>query len=319
VEPAPRAAYDSPARSQQARATRRAIVAAAGELFLEQGFAATTIDAVAARAGVGRKTVFSSVGGKGALLKLVWDWALVGDDEPVPMSDRPAVRAMLAERDPLRLVRMWVDMLLDVGARAAPIGAVVMAAADVDPEVRALVATIHRESLAGATAFVTHLADAGGLRAGVAVEEGAEACWALVNSLLQQLLVAGRGWSREAYGDWLVELVSATLLPAPASSTDRPRSRVRVVDVPERGQYEALVEGRLAGRLTYERTKRVVVLVHTDVGPGVEDLRVADALVRRALDDVRSDGHTRVLAVCPFVTWWLGRHPDDASLLLATG
>src|SRR5687768_5299305 len=104
--------YLSPVRSEQARATRRAIVTAAAELFGSQGFAATTIDAIADRAGVGRKTVFASVGGKGALLKLAWDWAMAGDDEAVPMAERPAVQAILAERDPHRLVALWTDLLL---------------------------------------------------------------------------------------------------------------------------------------------------------------------------------------------------------------
>lgn len=87
-----RAPYTSRLRSEQARATRRTIVAAASDLFVEKGYAATTIDAVAERAVVGRKTVFSSVGGKDALLKLAWDWAVVGDDESVPMAERPQSR-----------------------------------------------------------------------------------------------------------------------------------------------------------------------------------------------------------------------------------
>ena len=72
--------YASQVRDEQARRTRRAIVTAAHDLFLAQGYAATTIDAIAAAAHVSRRTVFNSVGGKAALLKLAWDWAVVGDD-----------------------------------------------------------------------------------------------------------------------------------------------------------------------------------------------------------------------------------------------
>jgi AcrR family transcriptional regulator len=291
-------------------------VSAAGELFVERGYAATTIDAVAERAGVGRKTVFSSVGGKGALLKLAWDWALVGDDEPVPMVDRPAVQAILAEREPRRLVRMWVDMQLEVAARAAPVGAVVMAAADVDDEAHELCESIRRESLAGATAFVAHLAQVGGLRPGVSLEQAAEACWAVVNSLLWHLLVSVRGWPASDYGDWLVDVVTATLLePAGRASSSASRPSVRVVHEPAVGRYEALVDGRPAGHLSYERTERLVVLTRTEVDPVLEDLGVAGALVRRALDDVRAEGATRVIAGCPFVTWWVSRHRDYAGLL----
>jgi AcrR family transcriptional regulator len=302
-----------PSRTRQARATRRAIVSAAAELFVERGFAATTIDAVAARAGVGRKTVFSSVGGKGALLKLAWDWALVGDDEPVPMVDRPAVRAILAEHEPRRLVRMWVDLQLDVAARASPLGAVVMAAADVDDEARELCESIRRESLVGATAFVEHLAAAGGLRSGVSLDRAAGACWAVVNSLLGHLLVSVRGWPATEYGDWLVDVLTATLLEP--TGPDTSPAAVRVVHEPAGGRYVALVDGRPAGHLSYERTERLVVLTHTEVDPGLEDRGVAGTLVRRALDDVRAEGATRVLAGCPFVTWWVSRHHDYAGLL----
>jgi len=310
-----RTPYSSAVRSQQARATRRAIVAAAGELFVQQGYAATTIDAVAERAGVGRKTVFSSVGGKGALLKLVWDWAIAGDDEPVPMSERPAAQAVRAERDAGRLVRMWVDMQLDVGSRVAPIGAVVMAAADVDPEVRALRDMIRDESLVGATQFVSHLSRVGGLRADVSIERGAQACWALINSLLLHLLVDTAGWSPREYGEWLVRALSSTLIASPGPSDRRPGHGVTTEHQSARSRYQASVDGRVAGRLSYQRAERLVVLTHTDVGQGFDDGGVADALVRAALDGVRAEGMTHVVPVCPYVAWWIGRHPDYASLV----
>ncbi len=309
-----RTPYSSALRADQARVTRRAIVAAAGELFVERGYAATTIDAVAERAGVGRKTVYSSVGGKSALLKLAWDWAISGDDEPVPMSERPAVQAILAERDPGRLVRMWVDMLLDVGARATAIGAVVLAAADVDADARALSQMIRQESLDGATAFVTHLAGVGGLRRDVSIERGADACWALVNSMLLHLLVGIRGWGLTEYGEWLVRVASTTLLEPDASASARPALAIRTGDERARERYEASVDGRIAGHLSYQRTARLCVLTHTEVDLGFDDRGVADALVRSALDDLRSDG-ARVIPVCPYVAWWIGQHPDYASLV----
>jgi AcrR family transcriptional regulator len=304
-----RAAYASPVRTDQARATRRAIVAAAADLFVAQGFAATTIDAVAERAGVGRKTVFSSVGSKGALLKLAWDFALAGDDEPVPMSERAAVQAMLAETDGHRLVRMWTDMLLDVGSRARDLGSVVLAAADVDAEARALRDAIRTETLAGATAFVTHLAGTGSLRADLGVARAADTCWALMNALLQDLLIADRGWSSSEYRDWFVRIVAATLL-APADVPPPPPA-VSVRHLPDAGRYEAVVDGRVVGRLSYETAQRVVVLLDTDVDDDAEG--VGGALVRRALDDVRAAGTHRVVTVCPFASWWLRRHPEFAA------
>src|ERR1043165_5051275 len=89
--------YSSQVRDEQARRTRQAVVTAARELFLAQGYAATTIDAIAEAAHVSRRTVFNSAGGKSVLLKLAFEWAIVGDDEPVALADRPAVRAVRAE------------------------------------------------------------------------------------------------------------------------------------------------------------------------------------------------------------------------------
>jgi AcrR family transcriptional regulator len=305
-------------RANQARATRRMIVTAAAQLFIERGYAATTIDAVAQRAGVGRKTVFSSVGGKGALLKEAWDWVLAGDDEPIPMSERPAVRAIIAEREPRRLVRMWVDMVVDVFSRGWPLAGVILAAADVDAEARALQDLIHRETLAGATAFVTHLAGTGGLRADLSIERGADICWALVNSRLQQLLVDARGWSPHGYGEWLVEVVSTTLLEPQAGALPHRTPQVRITHNPTQQRYEASVDGRNAGHLAYERTERLIVLIRTEVDPDYDDSRVADTLVRTAVDDIRADGRHHIIAVCPYVVWWLGRHPDYTALLFDT-
>jgi predicted GNAT family acetyltransferase len=236
------------------------------------------------------------------------------------MSERPAVQAILAERDPGELVRMWVDLQLDAATRGAQMGAVVMAAADVDDDARALRDLIRRETLAGATAFVTHLAGAGGLRPSLSVERAADACWALVNSLLPHLLMDTRGWPAREYAEWLVRVTSATLLdpdrPVPARSTPA----VRVVPEPAHERYQALVDGKTAGHLSYQQTERLVLLTRTSVEAGAAD-GVADALVRRALDDLQADGSRRVVPLCDYVSWWISRHPDYAALVYdaATG
>ena len=80
-----------------------------------------------------RRTVFNSVGGKVALLKLALDWAIVGDDEPIALADRPVIKAILAESDPRKALRLWVQTVTDVAARTTPLGEVLIAAADIDP------------------------------------------------------------------------------------------------------------------------------------------------------------------------------------------
>jgi len=205
--------YASQVRDEQARRTRRAIVTAAHDLFLAQGYAATTIDAIAEAAHVARRTVFNSVGGKAALLKLALDWAIVGDDEPVAMADRPAVKAILAESDPRKALMLWVQAVADVVGRTAPLGEVLTAAADIDPAAAELLAEASRQRMAGAAAFMRHLASLDGLAAGMTEQRAAELCWALTDGHLYRLLVAQRGWSTADFTRWLSDSLAAALLP----------------------------------------------------------------------------------------------------------
>jgi AcrR family transcriptional regulator len=204
--------YVSEVRDEQARRTRRAIVTAARDLFLAQGYAATTIDGIAEAAHVSRRTVFNSVGGKVALLKLALDWAIVGDDEPVAMADRPAVAAIQAERDPRQALALWVRTITDAAARIAPIGAVLYAAADGDPEAADLLAESARGRMWGARAFVAHLASLDGLATEVSEQQAADLCWALMDGHLYRLLVGERGWTPAEFERWLFTSLAAALL-----------------------------------------------------------------------------------------------------------
>lgn len=201
-------AYRSDLRAEQARATRRAVVGAARDLFVERGYDRTTLDAVAEAAGVSRRTVVNAVGGKAALLKLAWDEALVGDDEPVPMVDRPAVLAIRASADPVESYRLWAAMVADVTGRAVALHRVLVAAADVDPDAAELLARSERERLEGARAFAQHLASIDGLS--VPEDRAADAFWALNASTLYRSLVLDRGWSVERFTTWLAAQAAAS-------------------------------------------------------------------------------------------------------------
>jgi AcrR family transcriptional regulator len=207
--------YRSTLRADQARQTRRNIVAAASELFVTVGYVATTIDAVAEKAGVGRRTVFSSVGGKPALLKLAWDWALAGDDEPVPMVDRPAVQRMMAEDDPRRLVTLWCANAAELSSRAGPLGRALRAAAGIDAEAAEQLEVVERESLSGARAFVGQVDRLGGLHADLTVDQAAELVWAYMGPGLYEPLVLKRGWGPAAYQACLDRAVAAAILAEP--------------------------------------------------------------------------------------------------------
>jgi AcrR family transcriptional regulator len=204
--------YDSPLRDEQARATRRAIVTAAAELFISQGYAATTMDAIARAANVSRKTVFAAGGSKFVLLKDAFDWSLVGDDEPIPMADRAPVQGILATSDPTQAIRLWVAMITDTATRAAPIGAALAAAAHVDDEAAALVLLSDKHRLEGARAFVAHLSAIGGLRTGLSRAEAADLCWLAMDPGPYVRLVIERGWSAARFRRWLTAAVTRELL-----------------------------------------------------------------------------------------------------------
>jgi AcrR family transcriptional regulator len=208
-----RRAYASPLREAQARETRRAVVDAAARLFVEHGYAGTTIDLVAAEAWVSRKTVFSSVGGKARLLEVAWDWALVGDDEPVAMSDRPEVHALEAEADPERLVERWAAFVADISARIAPLHPVLRAAADVDAEAAQVDAVSTRNRELGARMFVDRLAAVGGLRGDLTLERATHVAFVLMDPSPYDELVRSRGWAHQDYVDWLARLARASFRP----------------------------------------------------------------------------------------------------------
>ncbi len=207
-----RRSYRSTLREGQARATRRAVVDAARDLFVEHGWARTTIDAVAARAGVSRKTVFTSVGGKAALLRLALDWALVGDDEPVPLSGRQVIADLERLQDPRALVARWAPFVAELEERAAPLAGVLVVAADADPEAAEAQAVSERNRLGGAEFVVARLAAIGGLRPGLTTGRAVAAALVIMDPAVHRTLVREHGWSLAEYAEWIERAAVAELL-----------------------------------------------------------------------------------------------------------
>lgn len=204
--------YKSDLRTEQARSTRRQIVTAASKLFAERGYSSTTIDEVALEAGVSRKTVFTSVGGKVELLKLAYDWAVTGDDVPMRMADRPEVRELIAETDAVKLLEGYAVLLSTQMARVAPVHSALRAAADVDPQAHELFEKVQGQRLAGMRQPVALLAERGDLRAGLTQKRATDILWLYVEPLQWELLVQRRGWSPAAYAEWLAASLKLHLL-----------------------------------------------------------------------------------------------------------
>ena len=195
--------YRSPLRSVQARETRRVIVSAASRLFIEVGFGATTIDAVAEAAGVSRKTVFTAVGGKAELLKLAIEWAIAGDDDAVVLAQRPETVGLLQESDPALLLRGWAQLLVEIDARVAQLMRALETAADVDVAARSLYERLQRQRLEDARAVVDRLVELGALSGDLVADEAADLAWLCGDPLLYDRLVRQRGWPIDRFEQWV--------------------------------------------------------------------------------------------------------------------
>jgi AcrR family transcriptional regulator len=217
----PRRRYDNRRRQEQALQARRRILDAAYRLFLNQGYPGTTMAAVARAAGVSVETVYKSFGSKAALAKKVWDVTLVGDDQPVPLAQRPEFTAMTAEPDPRRMLTGYAAIGRMLLERLGPLQRVILQGAQAgDPELRELLATIDIERLAGATGFVAKLAEQGALRRGLDPEEARDVLWTLISPEVCRLLVDGRGWSLDRWERWLADTLAAVLLDPPPPSQE---------------------------------------------------------------------------------------------------
>jgi AcrR family transcriptional regulator len=210
--PVKKSSYESPLRAAQALATRRAIVNAAARLFTQRGYGATTVDAVAEAAGVSRKTVFTSVGGKAAALKLALDWAVVDDDEPVPLMERPQISAQQQEPDARKILSTYAAMNAEIAGRVSALQAVVEAAAGADEELGELAATFALQRRFGMGKLAEELDQRGALPRETSVDETADVLWMLSNPANYRWFVVERGWSPERYAQWLGKALVALLV-----------------------------------------------------------------------------------------------------------
>jgi AcrR family transcriptional regulator len=196
-------------RAARTRATRRRIVDAAAELFIERGYGVTTLEQIAARAGVAVQTVYFHFGNKRTVLKEAVDVAAVGDDEQVALLERPWMEELRAEPDPRRVVALWVANGRSIYARIGPIMAVVRDAAVSDPDMAAQWATNEAQR---ATAFrvLAELLDRRGAL-NRPVEEAVDVLCALLGPEVYGVLT-GRGWSPAQWERFTAESITAALL-----------------------------------------------------------------------------------------------------------
>ena len=204
--------YESPRRRQQAADTRRDILEAAQRLFEQQGYAATTMAAIAAEAGVSLKTVYLAVETKSSLLRALWHLLLRGDEDDVPISERQRYRDDLAEPDPERQLRLNARNARIVKQRAGALMGVIRNAAPTDPELGALWSRIQSDFYDNQRPFVESLQAKNALRSGLDVTRGTDILWTLNHPDLWLLLVGERGWTPEEWEQWFGDTICEQLL-----------------------------------------------------------------------------------------------------------
>ncbi len=199
-------------RGDQARATRRRIIAAATELFTEYGYISTTLEQIAEGAGVAVQTVYFHFGNKRTVLKGALDVAAVGDDQPVPVLERPWLHEARAATDPNRVVALWVDASRAILDRGAPLMRVLRDAATADPDMAALWATNEQQRDISYRVMAQQLADLDALRADVHLEQAADVLFALLSFEMYSVLTTTRRWTPQQFQQWMIDTIGTTLL-----------------------------------------------------------------------------------------------------------
>jgi AcrR family transcriptional regulator len=209
-----------PKRGQaRTRLARAAVVDAAQTLFLERGYGATTIEAISALSDVPPATVYRLFSSKRGILKALLDVSIVGDDEAVPLADRPHVRSLLADPDPKNQLAGFVGITAQVNSRTAPIYRILVSAAASDSDAAALVDELTQQRHQGQRLVARALARAHALRPELRERDAADIIHALMSPEVYRLLVLDRGWQPERYEQWLTEILIDQLLPPTADAS----------------------------------------------------------------------------------------------------
>ncbi len=199
-------------RAEKARGTRRRVVAAAGELFVRDGYLQTTMAGIAGAAGVAVQTLYLSFGSKVAVLGAALDVAIAGDDEPVPVLERDWVAQVRAEPDGRAALALFVDAAASIMVRHYPLYAAVRAAS-ADPELAELLDRNKRGRYETHGRIVDELAEKPGFNGQISLQRATDVVYTLVSQETYGLLVGEHGWTVPDWADWVGGSLAAELFP----------------------------------------------------------------------------------------------------------
>jgi AcrR family transcriptional regulator len=202
--------YDSAIRRRRARDARERVVRIAEQRFLADGYAPTSIAAIARAAGVSVDSIYKTFGGKAGLIRAIHQRALEGEG-PIPAEER-SDRLQAEEPDPRKIIAGWGEFVAELSPRGSPILLLIRSAAATDPELSALLDDIDAARLRRMTDNARRLHRAGHLRAGVSVAAAADIMWTYSSPELYDLLVLRRGLPVRRFGQFVADAMAAALL-----------------------------------------------------------------------------------------------------------
>lgn len=199
-------------RQQQALATREEIFRQAESMFLDNGYVATTIDAIAREAGVAVQTIYNSVGSKAAILNTILERIVTGTDASVTVSEIMSARVAAATDLPAA-VQVLADWMVEFNGRAGAVFAVLKQAAAVDPEIDRLDRMRSRRRLQNYRRAAAQFRERGAIPAGTSDAEMAASIWAIGHPEVYTALVVEAGWTVDAYRHWVSGALARLMIP----------------------------------------------------------------------------------------------------------
>ena len=203
--------YSSAVRDEQAARTRTRILEAASELFLERGYARTTIKDIAVQADVARDTVHAIFGNKARVLTALIDLRLVPDDAVANVTQRQDAQAIRNEMDQRKQIELFAKFIAGISTELRPVFEILRTASAVEPEMANVFEEMNRFRLDNMQTYAKWIAARGPLR--VTTQRAGEIIWALASLDVARMLCDEIGWTQSQHARWLSDTLIRTLLP----------------------------------------------------------------------------------------------------------
>ena len=211
-QPGAKRAYKSPRRAEQAAATRNAVLAAARDLFVSNGYTATTVAEIADRARVSADTVYASVGRKPALLRELVETAISGTEQAVPAEQRDYVVRIRLATSARDKITIYAQAITGIQQRMAPVFLALRDAASTDQECASLWSEIAERRATNMGTFAVDLRTTGELRTDLSDHQVTDIIWSMNAAEYWVLLVRERGWTPAQFAAWLTDAWTRLLL-----------------------------------------------------------------------------------------------------------